>query len=155
MDEQVCKIMNPTDDMVIASGETEITTVDINQNKTSHHSSPLLALSLADFELDEIVVIYSSNEKIADPDPVAVELNLVQNELMVFGRTKKNRLELVKQMQEKLFGNELTTEHGLTIGIPWSTNPTGFLETELHWNPTRKIPSVVANFMSDLFSYVL
>ncbi|CAF1688431.1 unnamed protein product, partial [Adineta ricciae] len=167
MDEQVCKIMNPTDAMVTASGETEITTVDINQNKTSHHSSPLPTLSSADLELDDIVVVYSSNgafqlarvielksesikviyfvgpkytynpkgpeqyvkveeiilaldkiatgkskfytvsnvdlgcicdylmkkritnEKIADRDPVAVELNLVQNELMMFGRTKK------------------------------------------------------------------
>ncbi|CAF1562230.1 unnamed protein product [Adineta ricciae] len=34
-------------------------------------------------------------------------------------------------------------------------NPIGFLETELNWNPTRKIPSVVANFMSDLSSYFL
>ncbi|CAF1597676.1 unnamed protein product, partial [Adineta ricciae] len=33
--------------------------------------------------------------------------------------------------------------------LPRSTNPIGFLETELHWNPTRKIPSVVANFMND------
>ncbi|CAF1591749.1 unnamed protein product, partial [Adineta ricciae] len=41
---------------------------------------------------------------------------------------------------------------------PRSTNPMldpiGFLETELQWNSTKKIPPVVANFMSDLFSYV-
>ena len=63
MDEQVCKIMNPTNDMVIASGETEMTTVDINQIETSHHSSPLPTLSSADLELDDIVVVYSSNGK--------------------------------------------------------------------------------------------
>ena len=38
--------------------------------------------------------------------------------------------------------------------IPRSTSPIGFLETDLHWNMTGKIPSVVANFMSDLFIYI-
>ncbi|CAF1507280.1 unnamed protein product [Adineta ricciae] len=45
--------------------------------------------------------------------------------------------------------------HNINIIRPRSTNPIGFLETELHWNPIRKIPSVAPNFMSDLFSYYI